>query len=413
MTELLIVVACYLTFYANVGGTAVQVLALMLLCGAAAWAMMLGKIKAIPVSAAELVMYAAGTISVVLGVLSAEDAVGPSIAFLAAIVAISVLCRTVSLERLMDAGACVAFLCVITCLIVEHAKVMQALSISIGRNGLLRLAPLENHPDLTGYIFGTGSILLMRRVLVSKNTFERIAAGTAGLLAWVFIFAASSRSSIIALFVAGVITIIFEFRGSRFVSFKWIGIALTSFAVIVIPFADKIVNYINAMLELDSSARGVESGGSGRVDLWWRGVATLFNDPITLAVGGGFRSSSSELIGFSTESSYITILLDSGLFIGSAIILIFLLAPLKALRLSPPGRRHLSPLVLLPCFLTFVVIESIFNRYLLAIGNPASLVTLLILLSLSISRDTANSAVDAPRNLMPPSAILRHADGQN
>jgi hypothetical protein len=109
--------------------------------------------------------------------------------------------------------------------------------------------------------------------------------------------------------------------------------------------------------------------------------------------GGGFRSSNSELIGFSTESSYISILLDSGAFFGVAIILVFWYAPIKALRLTSPENRYSSPLILLAAFMTFIIVESIFNRYLLAIGNPASLMSLLILLSLAMRQNLASSAV--------------------
>jgi hypothetical protein len=36
--------------------------------------------------------------------------------------------------------------------------------------------------------------------------------------------------------------------------------------------------------------------------------------------------------------------------------------------------------------MTFILVESIFNRYLLAIGNPASLLSLLVLISLSLQQ---------------------------
>jgi len=112
--------------------------------------------------------------------------------------------------------------------------------------------------------------------------------------------------------------------------------------------------------------------------------------------GGGFRSSNSDLIGFSTESSYVSILLDSGIFLGTATILIFLYAPIKALRVTPAQDRHASPQILAAAFMTFIIIESIFNRYLLAIGNPASLLSLLTLISLSVQARTAPVEVVQP-----------------
>jgi exopolysaccharide production protein ExoQ len=137
-------------------------------------------------------------------------------------------------------------------------------------------------------------------------------------------------------------------------------------------------------LDLESSTRGLESGGSGRVDIWWHGLETLFDDPLTLVLGGGFRSSSSDIIGFSTESSYVTILLDNGIFLGFAVILVFWYSPIRALRLSLSQSLDANTLVLACSFLVFLLIESIFNRYLLAVGNPTSLMTLLILFSVAM-----------------------------
>jgi hypothetical protein len=50
----------------------------------------------------------------------------------------------------------------------------------------------------------------------------------------------------------------------------------------------------------------------------------------------------------------------------------------------------------LPSFLAFLLAESVFNRYLLAVGNPMSLLTLLILFSLSMRAESAESLDNAP-----------------
>jgi hypothetical protein len=150
------------------------------------------------------------------------------------------------------------------------------------------------------------------------------------------------------------------------------------------------------MLELDSDTRGIGTGGSGRTELWARGLSVFFGDPAVFLFGGGFRSSSTDLIGFSTESSYITILLDGGLFMGMAVIVAFAYSPIKALGLTPSQNRHDSSLVLLAAFLTFCIVESIFNRYLLAIGNPTSLLSLMVVISLSLRRtQTSTDALAA------------------
>lgn len=407
MVELLVGIACYLTFFGNLGGigVAMQALALGLLFGAVAYAVILRRIGEFRATYAELVMYTVGIVSLALCVLRGEDTlVVASLGLLIAIIVISILSRVLTLERFLDVGATVALLCVITCIVTERANVVHALSISVGRTGLVRLTPLNNNPNLTGYIFGAGSILMVRRVLLTKSKLERAVMILATLLSWSFILAASARASIIALTGAAIVALLFQFRGSRLMSFQWLSLSFLGCTLFGVVFAAKIGKYLSRILELGSNTRGIGSGGSGRFGLWLRGIAALFDDPITLIFGGGFRSSGSDLIGFSTESSYVTILLDSGLFIGFAVILLFWYSPIKALRLAPSADWQANSLILLPSFLTFLIIESVFNRYLLAIGNPTSLLTLMILFSLSLRGNRRGDRDDArargPRKLV-------------
>jgi hypothetical protein len=412
MVEVLVALACYLTFFANVGsaGTLVQVAALGLLFGAAAVAALQDKINANPVSPTEWIMYAVGVVSTGVGLLSADD--GPliySTGFLGAVVLVSIVARSLSSERLLDIGAAVMMLCVLTTLVVERGNILTTLSASVGRNGLIRFTPLGSHPNLTGYMFGGGSILMIRRVLVSKSMVERISMAAATLLSWSFVLASSARSSILALLAATAVALALEGRVRRMISWKLVAVGAGVAAIIGVAFPEKISSYVVQMLELDSSTRGIASGGSGRVDIWWHGLETLFDDPVTLIFGGGFRSSSSNVIGFSTESSYVTILLDNGIFLGCAVIFAFWYSPVMALRLSSSQNRDANSLVLACSFLTFLLIESIFNRYLLAVGNPTSLLTLLILFSLAIRAHSAEGETHAgaPSAWNPARALLQ------
>jgi hypothetical protein len=103
-------------------------------------------------------------------------------------------------------------------------------------------------------------------------------------------------------------------------------------------------------------------------------------------VGGGLRSSEQATIGFLTENSYITILLDSGLFVGGSLIFALLYALVSARRLSRDANTSdaSKPMVFLVPLLVFVLVQSFFDRYLLAVGNPASLLALLVFVSLSL-----------------------------
>jgi exopolysaccharide production protein ExoQ len=380
MIEFLVGAACYLSLFAGLPGIgpAMQVLAIVLLFGAAAWAVILGRVKAIPLSAPEIVMYVVGVAYVAVAMLVDEDSVAISAVFLCTILFISIVSRAISLERLMDVGAAVAMLCVLTAIAVDRKGAVAALMPRAG-GAVDRFMPMGLAPNLIGYIFGAGSILMMRRAMVSNSSIERLAMGGGALLSCLFVLAASSRSSLIALFAAALVAIFVEYGVKRFFSLKWMKLGTITFIILGLAFSGRIAAYFTRMLELDSETRGLASGGSGRTALWARGVDMLFNDPMRFMFGGGFRSSSANVIGFSTESSYITILLDSGMFIGAAVILVFAYSPIKALKLTSPQSRHASALVLVVSFLTFLIVESVFNRYLLAIGNPASLLSLLLL----------------------------------
>jgi hypothetical protein len=237
--------------------------------------------------------------------------------------------------------------------------------------------------------------LVVRRFLLSRKALEKLVMAVGSLCCCLFVLAASARSSLIGMVAAAGVGIFFEYGVRRFFASIWVKLATVGVLVLGLAFSDRIAAYFIRMLELDSDTRGLGTGGTGRAELWARGLSTFVNDPVTFLFGGGFRSSSSDIIGFSTESSYITILLDGGLFMGMAVIVVFAYSPIKALRLTPWRNRHDSSLVLLAAFLTFCIVESIFNRYLLAIGNPTSLLSLMVVIGLSLRRSGASEKESA------------------
>jgi hypothetical protein len=138
----------------------------------------------------------------------------------------------------------------------------------------------------------------------------------------------------------------------------------------------------------------------------------LFSDPALIAFGGGLRSSEYTVIGFLTENSYLTILLDSGILVGGALILLLLYSPIKAVRLqrSSPKASKMT-LAFLPSFFVFLLIQCFFLRYFIGIGNPTSLLTLLFVVSLSMYTGFQASLARAPDNTATaskaPSALVR------
>lgn len=405
MIESLLGLAFYLTFFAAQGGigTVIQMAALVVIAGVAVYALMMRRFEPAPLSAAEVVMHLLGISYVIVGVFGEENVVFVSMAFLTTVISMSIVCRAISLEALLDTCGRVALAGIVTIIVVDHQAAATALASGLhgGRAGIVRFMPLGLHPDLTGYVFGVCAWLMARRVILASHVLERVAMVGGMLAACVFVLAASSRSSLIALVASTGVAVFIEYGFVRLFSLRWVRF-VSVFAVIAgLALSGKIAAFVSTMLELDSSARGLSSGGTGRTELWARGILAFFQDPIIFLFGGGFRSSSPEEIGFFTESSYISILLDSGAFLGAAVIVVFCYAPLKALKIVPRGEMHASPLILLTSLMTFVIVESVFNRYLLAIGNPASLMSLMILLALSLRPNAAAVGPAVPQQWTP------------
>lgn len=289
---------------------------------------------------------------------------------------------------------------------------LTCLSISIGKSGLHRFTPFGSHPLLVGYIFGSGSILLVRRAYLARRRWERYAMGCGAVLAWAMVLGASARSAVAGLVAAALFAYIAEFRFFKNSSMGRAGmVAIVIGAMIVIYFA-ATSSYLQQMLEVNSETRGLGSGVTGRTDLWEKGLMSLTSDPTLVAFGGGLRSSEYSVIGFLTENSYITILLDSGALLGSALILFLMLAPFSALRQSRTSMDASShALVLLPSFFVFLLVQCFFVRYLVGLGNPTALYTLFFFTSVSmhpafqrsLGRNAAAAQAPAAKTVVSPS----------
>lgn len=387
MIEALIVAAGYADFFSSAPGldAVVRPLIFVFLLLAALIAIVSNKARPIPPSVAEGVLYAVGLLSAAVALIRSVDySIYYSMYFITALVGISVIVRCVSLERLLDLGAITMFLCVLTALLVGWSDLLNCLSISIGRNGLQRFGPLGIHPLLTGYIFGAGSILLARRAYVARRAWERYAMIAATLLAWSMVLAASARSSVAGLVAAALCAVVVEFRFFRGTSLGRFGVITVLLAGALAVYLAMNSTYLQDILEVNSATRGIGSGVTGRTDLWERGLESLTSDPTLVAFGGGLRSSEYTVIGFLTENSYITILLDSGVLAGSALILLLALAPISALRQARASSESRKSLALLPSFFVFLLVQCFFVRYLVGLGNPTALITLMLFVALSM-----------------------------
>jgi len=296
----------------------------------------------------------------------------------AVFISVAIIRRSMSFEEL--AKICAYTFCIIIpiALLVDFSGYLSGISGEGAYGiGLLRFSPLGLHPNLTGFIFGFGTLLnlyFFHKTLTSK----RFVFLGASFLCLTFVMAASSRAGLLAIF--GAILIAYSLRFQFEIKVKHlrtIKIALFS-SFILIPvfiysFPD-IAVYIEKIIDLNSETRGISSGGTGRVDLWLLSVHEIQNRGFfELLFGSGFRSSSKGLIGYSTESSYFTLILENGLMLTLLFIPLCFIWGVAQLRNAPDIK---NVRFLIGTLIVFVFIQSVFNRYMVAFGNPVSLLIL-------------------------------------
>jgi O-antigen ligase len=229
-----------------------------------------------------------------------------------------------------------------------------------------------------------------------------MAAGVA--FSWAMVLAASSRSGVSGLIAAALFAFAAELRFLRGTKLGRGAVTLLVLGGLVAVYLAFSSTYLQDILQVNSDTRGVGSGVTGRTDLWAKGVESLTGDPSLAAFGGGLRSSEYSVIGFLTENSYITILLDSGALAGSTLILFILLAPFSALRQSRASTAKPSTLIFFPSFFVFLIVQCFFVRYLIGLGNPTALFTLVLLMALSMRTGYQQSLADHPQPRRPAAA---------
>lgn len=275
--------------------------------------------------------------------------------------------------------------------------------------GLVRFSPLGMHPNLSGLVYGGGGLLFFQDFVASTSLRKKVFSLVVVVMSLAVVLAASARASILALGLTGAIAILLlAGRGSRRVR---MALAISVFVVFAVGvlMAAEIANYLTVILDLDSNTRGISSGATGRTDIWRNGVALVFSDPVLLFTGRGVRGAGPDVIGFPVESSYINLALEHGIVMGFFIALTFVVTAWRALSKSIQAGLVNQPLFMSGLMLLFALTQSIFNRYLIAVGNPFSLLILFLLLRLNLSvKVTPNDAGRATPSQDPLSLRTRN-----
>lgn len=293
---------------------------------------------------------------------------------------------------------------IISVLVVQPGEYLTSVVGTVERSiGLVRFAPLGMHPNLSGLVYGGGSLLFFQHFLATPRTHHKLFALLLSALCMSMVLAASARASLLALGLTGTVAVVLiAWRGSRRAR---MALTLSAVALVAIGVfkATAIADYLTVILDLDSPTRGTDSGATGREVIWRDGIALVFSDPLLFFTGRGVRAAGPEVIGFPVESSYINLALEHGVVFGLLIALSFLATAWRAIGRSFDTGAMNPALFLSGLMLLFVLVQSIFNRYLVAVGNPYSLLALLLLLRLNLSP----SSVPAAFSPTSPSRVRR------
>lgn len=250
--------------------------------------------------------------------------------------------------------------------------------------GLLRFSPFNLHPNLAGFMFAGGGMALAFRAFHVERIIWKMFYFAFMIGAMAVVFSASARASLMACAVA------LLFYVPLFITKKpRLAIRLAPYVVVlgIIGLAtsglyyNAVSNYLVTIFDLDSDTRGLDSGGSGRIELWQQGIDLFLSQGSQILLGNGMRYASPEVIGFSTENSYITILIENGLIMGGSIIIIFIVSAVLQARLAFSSNSAFDAEDALFALMVYAFTQSIFNRYLLGVGNTLSLYLIFVFAS--------------------------------
>lgn len=302
--------------------------------------------------------------------------------FLALLTALALLVRHEEAELLPGVFRSAYVALLVTVVLVEPKEFLGSLSGTVEYGtGLVRYQPLGMHPNLAGLVYGGGALLFIQYFFLVSKPLKKIFAASMSIFCVFVLFAASARASLLALAVSGLAGIVGVAVGGSVKARLGLIIILAMAMVVVVLKWDSIFSYFSLILDLESETRGLDSGATGRADIWRDGVDLVFSDFILMLTGRGVRAASPEAIGFPVESSYINLALENGIIFAAFIVLTFFKTAWRSIRFgiyrSTVGDYQdlLNGLMLV-----FVLSQSVFNRYLIAAGNPYSLFVITLML---------------------------------
>jgi exopolysaccharide production protein ExoQ len=362
----------------NVGPTA-QLLGVAFIVAAGSLAWLFGVRPAAP-APVELCLLAIGFLSLLrltqndyISSEAGQTSLSVSLILLVAVFGNAALVRRISMERLLNVSATALALVALLIVVFQIDGIVAAMTAGEERYANLFRA-FDMHHTMTSILCSLGIMLSVYQIISAKPWVKAVFALT--LVAQIAIVLASGgRTGIVACTLSLLLVFVTRMRSAPPV--VWVGLAAATIASLV--FLDAFVATFSQLMELDSQNRGWGSGASGRTEIWAKGFDLIMADPVRLLFGSGLRTTAGESADFNPENSYIAITLESGailmiVFVTSLIATIFRLHYHAG---DPDKDKRLILYGLLP-ILQFALIVGIFNRQLLSVGNPSSMIFLVV-----------------------------------
>lgn len=388
-SAVIVAIASYLTVFSYISGVGevVQSGAIVLVIAASLYIGMSGGVISIGLSFVEVVFMGSCVFSILVAfIVGNYYSVFYGLLFFFLLLSFLIHSRASDLNFLVNAFGVVFVGVALTHLLFSFPEFIEAISVQVTSSGLTRYSPMGTHPNLVGIIYGGGVVYFLARAIVAVNKRLRLICLAASASFILVVMAASARGSL----VAAIIVALFGYIVMHGLTKKLLigaGVAfLVCFVILFLVNSQALLDWSFAILELDSDTRGIDSGGTGRTDLWESGINLLVGDSVRFFFGGGLRSAEEGVIGFQTENSYITILLEFGVFVGSTLLMavFFVVGSIfyEIIICKSCGLvEKVAPRLVILMLVLFLVLQSVFNRYLIAIGNPFSLIVLFIVFS--------------------------------
>ena len=203
------------------------------------------------------------------------------------------------------------------------------------------------------------------------------------------IYLTGARASALAAMFGLAITLVCRRRTAGTGGYLLLAVCVVVGAALAVYHSESVVRGVTDFFAIQDRHRGLESGGSGRLETWKATWNLFLSHPV---LGVGFRAHEAVLkVASSAHNGYLALLAEIGMIGFAAVLLVALSGLWKTWRRSQDPSQTFSYSVLLGLACGYFVL-AIFERYFINAGNPTSLLFLLSILGPSLSQEESEAA---------------------